>query len=195
MFDDPKFIGPSHMLVPDAELPADPGPRTGNPWIEVPKGIEKIARMFCGCGDPVSVWREVHAYLKMTDARSKAVQAISADDMGRIYSDKTIMASLPPRYELIGPLQYLLAYVLDDYGLTEHGTSIGGAWLTEEGEKALAFLETKGPAWQSAKTEAFYYNDPPEPAGPEDNRDRKVLIGGRSTDPNANSVHSSRANI
>lgn len=35
------------------------------------------------------------------------------------------------------PLLQFMAYLLDDKGLTEHGTSINGAWLTDEGEVCL----------------------------------------------------------
>ncbi len=34
----------------------------------------------------------------------------------------------------------LVAYMADALGWTEHGGSIGGAWLTEDGEQALANL-------------------------------------------------------
>ena len=39
-----------------------------------------------------------------------------------------------------GMLQFL-AYVLDDYGFTEHGSGIGGCWLTEDGERLLTVLD------------------------------------------------------
>ena len=38
-------------------------------------------------------------------------------------------------------LSYL--YVLDSHGLTEHGGSIGGSWLTTEGEAVLALLKSR----------------------------------------------------
>lgn len=39
-----------------------------------------------------------------------------------------------------GMLQ-LLAYVLDSYGFTEHGSSVGGCWLTKDGERLLTVLD------------------------------------------------------
>lgn len=35
---------------------------------------------------------------------------------------------------------YVFAYTLDAIGLTEHGSGIGSAWLTEEGEMFLWLL-------------------------------------------------------
>lgn len=37
-------------------------------------------------------------------------------------------------------LSYL--YTLDSHGLLEHGSSIGGSWLTDEGERVLALLQS-----------------------------------------------------
>ena len=39
-----------------------------------------------------------------------------------------------------GMLQFL-AYVLDSYGFTTHGSGIGGCWLTEDGERLLTVLD------------------------------------------------------
>lgn len=51
------------------------------------------------------------------------------------------MESRPRRDEqLTADLGLLLAYVCDDLGWTEHGTSINGEWLTDDGHTALANL-------------------------------------------------------
>ena len=47
-----------------------------------------------------------------------------------------------------GILQFL-AYILDSYGFTEHGSSVGGCWLTKEGEKLLTVLD----AWHNLEEE------------------------------------------
>ena len=39
------------------------------------------------------------------------------------------------------PLLLALAYSMDAAGFTEHGSSIGGAWLTPEGEMFLLVLQ------------------------------------------------------
>jgi hypothetical protein len=43
---------------------------------------------------------------------------------------------LPPRPEF----DWLTAYLCDALGWTEHGGGVGGAWLTDEGERALSNL-------------------------------------------------------
>lgn len=47
-----------------------------------------------------------------------------------------------------GLLQFM-AYILDDRGFTEHGSSIGGCWLTEKGEMFLTVLD----AWDQYNKE------------------------------------------
>lgn len=39
------------------------------------------------------------------------------------------------------PNDDILTAVLDYFNLTDHGTSIRGAWLTEKGEQTLKFLQ------------------------------------------------------
>ena len=43
---------------------------------------------------------------------------------------------------LDGIVELLLAYIADAAGWTEHGGSVGGAWLTDGGREALANLRT-----------------------------------------------------
>ena len=38
------------------------------------------------------------------------------------------------------PLLMVLAYAMDAAGFTDHGSSIGGAWLTDEGKMFLYVL-------------------------------------------------------
>ena len=45
------------------------------------------------------------------------------------------------------PEETLVAHVVDHCGLSEHGTSIRGGWLTPAGEDALAFLRKWGADW------------------------------------------------
>jgi hypothetical protein len=39
-------------------------------------------------------------------------------------------------------------YVIDHCKLIEHGSSVHGSWLTQDGKDALAFLEQYGPDWE-----------------------------------------------
>lgn len=67
---------------------------------------------FCGCGQPEKVLAELIATLDW-----------AASDLAS-----------RPMYE--GPL--LPLYVLDQVGFTEHGGSVFGSWLTDEGREWLA---------------------------------------------------------
>lgn len=71
----------------------------------------------CGCGDPVGVL------------------GLIRDELARLSTRKD-RPDAPPT-----PEWYLLAYSLDAWGLTEHGTSLGWPWLTEEGEALLAAMQ------------------------------------------------------
>lgn len=73
---------------------------------------------WCGCGDPEAVDKVMLAYL-----RSRAAEDWP-DPEG--VSDDAVL---------------LLAYIADALRWTEHGSSVGGAWLTDDGRKALANLE------------------------------------------------------
>lgn len=46
----------------------------------------------------------------------------------------------------------LAANILDHAGLLEHGSGIGWAWITEDGKRLLALIETKRAASQEAKS-------------------------------------------
>lgn len=70
---------------------------------------------WCGCGCPEDAERCVLNLLS-------EIKVKTAD----VYADDLLLC---------------LAYTLDHAGLLEHGTSIGGAWLTEEGKMYLYLLE------------------------------------------------------
>ena len=89
--------------------------------VVVPVGIKRLNGVFCGCGNPEMAWGEVRLHLT---SRREA-------DYGQRFDGK----------------DYIIAYLLDHYGLTEHGGNVGGAWLTDEGVDALEFLEKYGDSW------------------------------------------------
>lgn len=72
---------------------------------------------WCGCGDPDSAKEVVKEYLQAVKAR---------------------------RVDVNNDLVLCLAYTMDAAGLTDHGSSICGAWLTDEGEMFLWLLEQNG---------------------------------------------------
>lgn len=94
----------------------------------LPDGIMKLSRTMCGCGEPDLAWQWILDFLKRKN--DKEGNWYWAPDSG-------------------GDL--IAIYLMDHLGLTEHGTSVNGGWLTSEGEKALAFLVEHGIRWQDDK--------------------------------------------
>ena len=73
----------------------------------------------CGCGEPVGVL------------------AMIRDELAHCAIDIPDRPDLPRT-----PERYLLAYSLDAWGLTEHGSGIGWPWLTDEGKALLAAMQS-----------------------------------------------------
>src|SRR4051812_44267695 len=73
---------------------------------------------FCGCGS-VDKWGVLLAMLERSEAQ------------GSFYK---------PWNDWPGDAVEFVAHVMDGWGLTEHGGSVGHAWLTDEGKFALIFL-------------------------------------------------------
>lgn len=67
---------------------------------------------FCPCGAPYIFVNQLYEYLKLVEARA-------------LPDDKYIA------YE----------YLADKANLTEHGSSVLGAWLTDEGKRLLKLME------------------------------------------------------
>lgn len=80
----------------------------------------EIKKMICGCGNPDLVWATIRDYLKEREDWANDRIEWKPLETGK---------------------DYLLAYLMDHFGLTEHGGSVGGAWLTVEGERTLRYLE------------------------------------------------------
>ena len=78
---------------------------------------------WCGCGDPRTAIRTVKELLyALSDFTKREQRLMESFEIKSVYDD---------------PLVLCLAYTLDSARLTEHGSSIGGAWLTEDGEYFL----------------------------------------------------------
>lgn len=79
----------------------------------------------CGCGDPEAAYSLLHDCVKAFDRRNgweaNAMKVIA----GHVAEDPETAA-------------LVIAYMLADKGLTEHGGSVFGSWLTELGEKMIA---------------------------------------------------------
>lgn len=91
----------------------------------VPEPITRLDEMFCGCGEPETVWTWVRDYLAFLRPGSG----------GWPFKPET------------GP-EYLAVYILDHLELTDHGSTIRCPFLTDVGEEVLAFLEANGPNWK-----------------------------------------------
>lgn len=98
--------------------------------MKLPKEIETIHWMCCGCGERDKMWTAIHNYLENF--------SLIGDD----WTKRTI--------ELVTGEQYFLAYYLDDIGLLDHGSGIGGSWITEQGGQVLEFLRTISPDYDNA---------------------------------------------
>jgi hypothetical protein len=87
-----------------------------------------ISEWFCGCGDPSNaarVLRDILALHPLYEHRQELEQILP--DEG---------------------LRYLMLYTLDHFDLTDHGSSIGGAWLTDKGRSVLDALHREAPAFE-----------------------------------------------
>lgn len=98
----------------------------------------------CGCGIPENTYEAIRRYLRIR--KSCFEENLSWEDVTERYR-----TNLHIDYDdsmNYGILQFL-AYILDSYGFTEHGSSVGGCWLTREGEKLLVVLD----AWHDLEEE------------------------------------------
>lgn len=84
---------------------------------------------WCGCGIPEIALEQVRkfldAYKDFDNRRTKLKEYFGVE------------------YIYDNPLLLCLAYTLDAAELTEHGSSVGGAWLTKDGEDFLYCMETE----------------------------------------------------
>lgn len=89
---------------------------------EVIHGFWYDEATMCGCGDPVEVLEMIRDELARLDTPpSGGVRRQPAPDTRE---------------------HRLLAFLLDSWGLTEHGTSLAWPWLTDEGHALLAALRS-----------------------------------------------------
>lgn len=82
---------------------------------------------WCGCGRPEDAKRCIRDYL---DALSNPAE--KQDKLKRRFGVEHVYDN---------ELLLCLAYMMDAAGFTEHGSGIGGAWLTKDGEMFLACLK------------------------------------------------------
>lgn len=85
---------------------------------KLPTPMKHLAVMFCSCGTEENTWGKILAELELLERGERR----SDDD--------------------------LASAIVDYLRLSEHGGSIGGAWLTDAGKEALAFLREYGIDWR-----------------------------------------------
>ncbi|QEE39814.1 MULTISPECIES: hypothetical protein [unclassified Methylobacterium] len=92
---------------------------------------------WCGCGAPWAAADWLRRALEAHPAWEKESQqgAVWGEGHGRAY---------------------VLRYMLDHAALTEHGGSVGGAWLTERGERVLAALQVPGAIEEWSESHDLY---------------------------------------
>lgn len=86
-----------------------------NPDYDWPESI--VMDNWCGCGQPKRVLDAMRSYLAS-------------------FEDRGTDARFTPMFDDLATL--MIAYRADELGLTEHGSSIFGAWLTDAGSRWLA---------------------------------------------------------
>ena len=85
-----------------------------------------LGQWFCGCGQPEEATASLLRLLQLHP----------------IYTHQREFDELVSS----AGMQYLLLYMVDTMGLTEHGGSVGGAWLTDRGEALMERLRLEGVA-------------------------------------------------
>lgn len=98
----------------------------------------------CGCGCPEYTYEVIRRYLHIRDSRFE--NHLNYEDVCKMYkinlhidNDDSIQYGL---------LQFMM-YALDQCGFTEHGSSIGGCWITDKGGRLLTVLD----AWYEREGE------------------------------------------
>lgn len=94
---------------------------------------------WCGCGNPEKAKKVIRDFLNIlyTDSKDK-----ENDWMTRCKNQEFMIENRFDVRSIYGnELLLCLAYTLDAAEFTEHGSSIGGAWITEEGKMFLWLLE------------------------------------------------------
>ena len=91
---------------------------------------------WCGCGAPEDVKREIYKYFNILEWWA------SDRHLDHSYNElcKKFEEAFGVENVYDNPLLLALAYSMDAAGFTEHGSSIGGAWLTDEGKMFLFVL-------------------------------------------------------
>jgi len=80
---------------------------------------------FCGCGNPEDFTKDILEFLKWSGSEGDAKYKSEKFPSGCYTSD----------------YYFLMGYLCDAARLTEHGSGLGWAWLTDKGRKWVDLLE------------------------------------------------------
>ena len=98
----------------------------------------------CGCGCPNDTLDVIRKYLHIR--KDWKDNKCDYDEVQQRYKTEL---NIDDQDDIQWGLLQFMAYILDDRGFTEHGSSIGGCWLTEKGEMYLTVLD----AWDQYNKE------------------------------------------
>ena len=76
----------------------------------------------CGCGNPDAIWELVRDLLALCPLYSHRDECVA------LLGD--------------GPLAEFFLNGLTNAGLLEHGSAVGGSWITDKGTRALGIMQT-----------------------------------------------------
>lgn len=98
---------------------------------------------FCGCGCPEISIEAVCDYLDIIDLRHT-----ESDDKLNRYANfdkarQLLQEKFHAKYVSDDPMLQFMAYTLDDADLTDHGSSINGAWITDLGRMCKYVLRLR----------------------------------------------------
>ena len=103
----------------------------------LPVGIQRAVRFVCGCGTPEHFWQTILDILEMSDAPRD------------LEKPSPLYAWLSPCVDGgDDPVRWFALYVVSGLDLLEHGCSVRGSWLTDDGRGVLSFLREYGTGWQ-----------------------------------------------
>ena len=97
---------------------------------------------WCGCGSPDIVKKVIRDFLWILNITSNAWN-FDRNKRNKLYKlrDEAFEDRFGVKSVYDNELLLCLAYTLDAAEFTEHGSSIGGAWIDEEGKMFLWLLE------------------------------------------------------
>jgi len=98
---------------------------------------------WCGCGDPAGAMEFVGKVLDILKRRSDS----NTSPANVHYEQSEWKKHTDELRALIGEDDVrglIIMYVIDSFGLTEHGGNVNGSWLTPKGEEVLAAIKEHG---------------------------------------------------